>query len=100
MRMGNMAISLICHIAAWVEERCPPSNHTSCPSMPEAGVRAVLEVKRAGAARRSDPAPHLSSTIELTLLAEVWMSQEVVSMGELFSLLYHAVVWEGERCFL
>lgn len=47
---------------------------------------------------RTGPAPHLSNTIEPTLLV-VWMSLKVVSMRELSPLLLgHVAVWVEERC--
>ena len=68
--MGDLVQPSICHMAAWVGERCPP--HIN----PEVGrVRKLPLLSLAATLGRDGPAPSVGSTIEPTSLAEVWMSQ-------------------------
>jgi hypothetical protein len=59
------------------------------PLHPTAGRKAVPAPSLAAALRRAGSAPHLSSTVELTLAAKAWVNRapKYVSMGELAPLL-------------
>lgn len=105
MNLRNMAPTFICHMASWEEEGCPPTPTPLClRQVVELALRLLEQesdpcrASPASVLRRVGPVTNLESTVEPTLLAEVWMSQAQSCEHGITVPNTHLLAMEGGRC--
>lgn len=100
MRVGDLALPPVCHRITRARQIFPqhPFQHVSGRSLPWGNESSCPSP--AATLGRAGPAPHLSSTVELTHLVKALVNQhENMSWRDLGPLLIcRVVVWMMERC--